>query len=208
MAHMTAVRWGAVPRMPATTSPLECCFQKPRLRSLLVKSVDKRASNKFWCLKQATEWQKANVDACEALLDELCRQQPHVRTHPCAHVSQTCGRAHLSLDCIWGTLTTSTTIMDFKQKVMHGPALHPAILGWPCNLLTSGGLPANLSQSEILEMTGNSMSLAALVKILLPICTAWRVCSDGAAAADLKNCLDYARRAASSFDPSDSACGV
>ena len=141
-------------------------------KSLIVKSVDKRASNKFSCLKQATEWQKANVDACEALLDELCRQVPNVRTHPCADVSQTCGRAHLSLDGTWGTLTTSTTIMDFKQKVMHGPALHAAILGWPCNLLTSGGLPANLSQSEIREMTGNSMSLAALVKILLPLCTA------------------------------------
>ena len=35
-----------------------------------------------------------------------------------------------------------------------------------------------------------------------------RVCSDGAAAVDLKNCLDYAGRAACSFDPSDSVCGV
>ena len=49
-------------------------------KSLIVKSVDKRASNKFSCLKQATEWQKANVDACEALLGELCRQVPNVRT--------------------------------------------------------------------------------------------------------------------------------
>ena len=128
------------------------------------KRLEDRASRSL--LKQAcTPWQQANIDALEIVLDNYKKQVPQGEsTLPCADISQTASFSTCSLFGTWTTLTTSTQIFNYATGQVEPPRTHFGILGWSKQVDLKG-----FANSELYEMCGNSMSIAAVMKVLLPL---------------------------------------
>ena len=148
--------------------------------TIRVRPVPERASQKLSSLSGATSWLKANVDVCQIMLDSMTDRLPSSSASsttapetapvpglmPLADVSQAAGRGRLCVCGTWSTLTTSTKILNFEADVFYRPILHARMLGWQDDIVKVAS--KKVSMSELQDMTGNGMSVAALCKVLYP----------------------------------------
>ena len=176
-------------------------FQQKRVSSdIEPKDLEDRSSNQIDWLQSATPWQKANADVCEMVVDSIMQDAEFLTTLqfcPVADLSQNAARSTVHVNGTWGTLTTSTRMLCYKQGLVAAPVTHLRILGWqPRDLkpkvlehlgstrfacvtiqFTKGLVfmlrPRLFADAELYEMSGNAMSLAALCKVLLPFAQHW-----------------------------------
>ena len=139
--------------------------KKKITRDAHVKPIKERASQVMPSLRNFTAWQKANIDALEVILNQNETRVPKdTPLLPCADISQSTGFSKTSLLGTWSTLTTATEILNFKTGKVEPPRSHFQMLGWPADLDLRG-----FSDSELYDMCGNAMSVAAVCKVLAPV---------------------------------------
>ncbi|CAE7706608.1 unnamed protein product [Symbiodinium sp. CCMP2592] len=139
---------------------------------LIVKDMKDRASSKLRAVRHLTPIQKANVDVIEMMAtrsaEEARKADSSFVPYILADISQKASFGGITLNKTWTTLTTSTRLLDFQQGEILPATSHLEMLGWNKSWRQSSNLQY-WSQSEIYDLTGNSMSLAAVTKVLLPL---------------------------------------
>ena len=116
--------------------------------------------------------QRAQVD----VYAEICRQMEATArgkglegVFPVADISQTSYRGHVDLSGLWGTLCTSTRLMNMTNyEVMSGTGLM-CMMGHSMGDKHTEGL----TDGDLAKMAGNGMAFTQLSKVLLPLVAQW-----------------------------------
>ncbi|CAE7730016.1 unnamed protein product, partial [Symbiodinium sp. CCMP2456] len=132
-----------------------------------VPRVVDRPSQKLQGLVGATAWQLANADVLHMMLEAQLKSDYIPDPLPLADISQSAAWGKICCTGEWFTLTTATRILDFTTGKILSPSLHFQMLGYMPEDVKDEMLKF-WSDKELYDMTGNTMSVAALVKVLLP----------------------------------------
>ncbi|CAE7458843.1 Nek5 [Symbiodinium sp. CCMP2592] len=82
-----------------------------------------------------------------------------------ADVSQSSDRLKLSVTGIWGTITTSSKLFDFKSEKLLDARMQLQLLG----IDVKDVMVTWLKDKEITDMAGNAMSISQCTQVLLPL---------------------------------------
>ena len=133
-----------------------------------------RPSHTEESLEDLTPCQKAMVDVYSEIVAKLVAEAkatgtPATSLYPVADISQSTSRGHVELSGQWGTLCTSSRLMEMSTyRVLNGQGLM-AMMGHALEDKVLVGL----SQSDLSKMAGNGMGFTQLSKVLLPFVLQW-----------------------------------
>ena len=141
----------------------------------VVPLAERASSTKGKGMEFLTPWQKASLDVCALIASALKKELAEESSmspeslFTCADISQSANRGPVHITGQWGTLCTSSRLVDLDSfRILSGKGMM-AMLGQNMDNKHCVGV----SDSDLRSMAGNAMSFTQLTRVLLPVVGRW-----------------------------------